>query len=160
MFKLPMTLASCQINRQSRKTKSTSRIHRVCYVGQIQSIFMFNALIRTHHITSRKKVAALKTAAKRHDCFALLRYGGIPGVMYVEGRDKMAVQNWVDTVHGLRYKDYQLAAAVAEVAGASSEQPAGLGTLQEVDTVKELGARMDRKGLTKWWRNAMGYAHD
>jgi hypothetical protein len=52
------------------------------------------ALIRTHHITSRKKVAALKLAAERHGCFALLRSGGSPGIMYVEGSEE-AVRSWV-----------------------------------------------------------------
>ena len=41
---------------------------------------LHNALIRTHHITSRKKVAKLKQAATFHDVFVLLRYGGAPGV--------------------------------------------------------------------------------
>lgn len=59
---------------------------------------MFNALIRTHHITSRKKVAKLKQAADAHDIFALLRYGGCPGIMYVEGEEK-GVRQWVDAVH-------------------------------------------------------------
>ncbi len=57
----------------------------------------FIALIRTHHITSRKKVAALKLAAERHGCFALLRSGGSPGIMYVEGREE-AVRSWVSQV--------------------------------------------------------------
>lgn len=52
------------------------------------------AFIRTHHITSRKKVAALKLAAERHGCFALLRSGGSPGMMYVEGSEE-AVRSWV-----------------------------------------------------------------
>lgn len=59
---------------------------------------MFNALVRTHHITSRKKVAALKAAAKKYDCYALLKSGGTPGMMYVEGSEE-GVQSWVDAVH-------------------------------------------------------------
>lgn len=57
----------------------------------------WNALIRTHHITSRKKVAKLRQAAAAHDVFALLRSGSSPGIMYVEG-DKEGVENWVATV--------------------------------------------------------------
>jgi hypothetical protein len=57
----------------------------------------YTALIRTHHITSRKKVAALKLAAERHGCFALLRSGGSPGIMYVEGSEE-AVRSWVSQV--------------------------------------------------------------
>ena len=59
---------------------------------------MFNALIRTHHITSRKKVTKLKQAADATQVFALLRSGSSPGIMYVEGEEK-GVRHWVDTVH-------------------------------------------------------------
>jgi len=58
---------------------------------------LHNALIRTHHITSRKKVAKLKQAATFHDVFVLLRYGGPPGVMYVEGKAE-GVTQWVSDV--------------------------------------------------------------
>ena len=58
---------------------------------------MYNALIRTHHITSRKKVAVLKAAAKKLDVYALLRYGGSPGMMYVEGEED-GVRKWVEIV--------------------------------------------------------------
>ena len=124
---------------------------------------MYHALIRTHHITSRKKVARLKSAAKTLQCFALLRSGGIPGVMYVQGNDRSQVQNWVDTVHDLRYKDYQLMAPVAAISDATlvKQVPtATLGTLEEVDTVKEMGAQMEVRGLQKWWRIAMGFVHE
>ncbi|KAI1614257.1 hypothetical protein EDD37DRAFT_653001 [Exophiala viscosa] len=124
---------------------------------------MYHALIRTHHITSRKKVARLKTAAKTHQCFALLRSGGIPGVMYVRGNDRSQVQKWVDTVHDLRYKDYQLMAPVAAVSDSTAVKQAAtanLGALEEVDTVKEMGAQMELRGLQKWWRIAMGFVHE
>jgi hypothetical protein len=58
---------------------------------------LFNALIRTHHITSRKKVTALSQAAKKHDVYALLRSGSTPGIMYAEG-DESAVAAWVGDV--------------------------------------------------------------
>lgn len=58
---------------------------------------LHNALIRTHHITSRKKVAKLKQAATFHDVYVLLRYGGAPGVMYVEGKAD-GVNQWVSDV--------------------------------------------------------------
>lgn len=58
---------------------------------------LHNALIRTHHITSRKKVAKLKQAATFHDVFVLLRSGGAPGVMYVEGKED-GVNQWVSDV--------------------------------------------------------------
>ncbi|ETI29207.1 hypothetical protein G647_01660 [Cladophialophora carrionii CBS 160.54] len=119
----------------------------------------YHALIRTHHITSRKKVARLKAAAKQLQCYALLRSGGIPGVMYVRGSDPAQVQKWVDTVHGLRYKDYQLVAPVATIAGAESQSGfAKEGILQEVETVKEMAVYMERQGIQRWWRAAMGFA--
>ncbi|BDD59099.1 hypothetical protein MPDQ_001227 [Monascus purpureus] len=71
---------------------------------------LYNALIRTHHITSRKKVSALKRAADTYHCSVLLRSGGIPGIMYVEGREKNDVESWVGVVKGLKYKDFQLVA--------------------------------------------------
>ncbi|EXJ81412.1 hypothetical protein A1O3_07704 [Capronia epimyces CBS 606.96] len=128
---------------------------------------MYHALIRTHHITSRKKVARLRAAAKTYQCFALLRSGGVPGVMYVRGSNKSQVQNWVDTVHNLRYKDYQLVSPVDAVPDpdalpvAPQQIPdAVLGTLEEVDTVKEMAAHMESRGLQKWWRIAMGFARE
>ncbi|KAJ9633506.1 hypothetical protein H2204_006889 [Knufia peltigerae] len=127
---------------------------------------MFHALIRTHHITSRKKVASLKTAAKTHQCFALLRSGGVPGVMYVQGRERTAVQKWVDTVHDLRYKDYQLVAPVKALAECQDKPPqttdddSPAGTLVEVDSVKEMAAQMEVRGLLSWWRVAMGFARE
>jgi hypothetical protein len=58
---------------------------------------LFNALVRTHHITSRKKVALLKKAADTHNCYVLLRSGGCPGIMYCEG-DEPGVKQWIATV--------------------------------------------------------------
>lgn len=118
---------------------------------------MYHAFIRTHHITSRKKVASLKAAAKRLECYALLRSGGVPGLMYVESGQEDAAQAWVDTVHGLRYKDYQLAAPVTKAAKCVTSD-SNHGILQEVDTVKEFAMEMDRKGLLSWWRAAMGFS--
>lgn len=58
---------------------------------------LYNALIKTHHITSRKKVAKLKKEAHRHARYVLLRSGGSPGLMYVEG-EEAGVRAWVDCV--------------------------------------------------------------
>lgn len=120
---------------------------------------LFSALIRTHHITSRKKIAALKKAADAHNCFVLLRTGGTPGVMYVEGRREEDVEAWVSTVQRLRYKDYQLVTRPGprEVetpeAGNVEVEPG----LREVDTVKEFGSVMKERGCWEWWRKGMGY---
>ncbi|KAL3470064.1 hypothetical protein BJX99DRAFT_251479 [Aspergillus californicus] len=125
----------------------------------------YNALIRTHHITSRKKVSALKRAADAHNCFALLRSGGCPGIMYVEATEKDDVEGWVNTVKNLRYKDFQLVSrpAAAVVEGQQVEQEGGkkdeLGRgLEEVESVKEFGSLMEQRGIWGWWRKAMGYA--
>ena len=58
---------------------------------------MWHALIRTHHITSRYKVSRLRQAAKRLGVYAVVRNGGPPGVMYVEG-PRESVEDWIDEV--------------------------------------------------------------
>ena len=116
---------------------------------------MYAALIRTHHITSRKKVATLRAAAKEIGCAALLRSGATPGVMYVESPEANNVQKWVDTVHGLRYKDYQLVSPTAVVPERAITEATF--DFEEVETVKAFGAKMQEKGIVNWWRKAMGY---
>ncbi|GAB7347000.1 hypothetical protein MBLNU459_g3149t2 [Dothideomycetes sp. NU459] len=118
---------------------------------------MFNALIRTHHITSRKKVTKLRQAADAHSVFALLRSGGCPGIMYVEGEEK-SVRNWVETVHNLRYKDYQLASRPTLLQPETlSRSVDGRRGLYETATVKDFGSQMQDRGVYAWWRKAMGY---
>ncbi|KAJ5587981.1 uncharacterized protein N7459_003746 [Penicillium hispanicum] len=131
---------------------------------------LYNALIRTHHITSRKKVAALKRAADTHQCFVLLRSGGCPGIMYVEGRDQAQVESWVGVVRKLRYKDFQLVTRPGQLAPDNANAHAGQSPskelhsssidrgLSEVDSVKEFGGRMAQRGVWNWWRKGMGYA--
>ncbi|KAJ6089296.1 hypothetical protein N7467_004512 [Penicillium canescens] len=140
---------------------------------------LYNALIRTHHITSRKKVAALKRAADTHQCAVLLRSGGCPGIMYVEGVGKDRVEMWVDVVRKLRYKDFQLVTRPGvvdvekepgEKSGSGREDnkmgrdkgsSVGLGIalgLNEVESVKEFGSIMAKRGVWSWWRSGMGYA--
>ena len=147
---------------------------------------LYNALIRTHHITSRKKVSALKRAADTHHCFILIRYGGVPGIMYVEGQERKDVESWVGVVKGLRYKDFQLVARpgpleteegnndensskrkiktgkVMNTGGtAGNSYPEQLKEakvgLEEVETVKDFGGLMAQKRIWRWWRRGMGY---
>ncbi|KAE8158160.1 hypothetical protein BDV40DRAFT_28360 [Aspergillus tamarii] len=140
---------------------------------------LYNALIRTHHITSRKKVAALKQAASAYNCFALLRSGGIPGIMYVESKEKDAVEAWVSVVRNLRYKDFQLVAKPGllekdrQNRNENGKQRDGkisngrpehggrdsIAGLEEVETVKEFGSLMEDRGVWRWWRKAMGYVN-
>ncbi|KAF2273344.1 uncharacterized protein EI97DRAFT_424648 [Westerdykella ornata] len=124
---------------------------------------LWNALIRTHHITSRKKVSKLRAAAAAHNVFALLRSGGCPGIMYCEGSE-MGVRDWVATVQRLRYKDYQLVIKPGEkrVDGGGGKGDDGVvyGKLEEIESVKVYGAWMKEMGLWGWWRKGMGYAQE
>ena len=73
----------------------SARLSRVNLI--VVMVMNFHALIQTHHITSRKKVAALRKAADKFSCFVLLRSGGCPGIMYCKG-DEDGVREWVGTV--------------------------------------------------------------
>jgi hypothetical protein len=120
---------------------------------------IYNALIRTHHITSRKKVAKLRQAASTYNIYGLICYGGCPGIMYCQGT-KSGVRDWVSSVQRLRYKDFQLVKkpAAKEVDDVKSkEQSVPYGKLEEVDSVKEYGAMMESLGVRSWWRRGMGY---
>ncbi|CAI7593204.1 unnamed protein product [Penicillium manginii] len=118
---------------------------------------LYNALIRTHHITSRKKVAALKRAADTHSCFVLLRSGGCPGIMYVEGLEQGQVEGWVGVVKRLRYKDFQLVQVIPDDLSLGRATGRDVG-LNEVESVKEFGSLMAQRGVWGWWRKGMGYS--
>ncbi|KAF1831582.1 hypothetical protein BDW02DRAFT_504920 [Decorospora gaudefroyi] len=122
---------------------------------------LYNALIRTHHITSRKKVAKLKAAASNCHVYALLRYGGCPGIMYCQGSET-GVKDWVANVQRLRYKDFQLVKKPSgkEADDSGVEDRVAYGKLEEVESVKGFGARMEGLGVWRWWRKGMGYAGD
>ncbi|KAK1833301.1 hypothetical protein QBC39DRAFT_279351 [Podospora conica] len=115
---------------------------------------LFHALIRTHHITSRKKVAHLRKAADKYACYALLRSGGCPGIMYCKG-DEQGVREWVSTVQRLRYKDFQLVAKPSPLSPEATPDPTGL---YEVEAVKEFGDAMEKRGISHWWASAMGFS--
>ncbi|KAH8730446.1 hypothetical protein GQ44DRAFT_736673 [Phaeosphaeriaceae sp. PMI808] len=123
---------------------------------------VYNALIRTHHIASRKKVAKLRQAATNHNIYALLRYGGCPGIMYCQGSES-GVKDWVSAVQRLRYKDFQLVkkpAAQEADEGVLQTQGVTYGKLEEVKSVKEFGANMESLAVWNWWRRGMGYVSD
>jgi hypothetical protein len=123
---------------------------------------IYNALIRTHHITSRKKVAKLREAAAKYSIYGLICYGGCPGIMYCQGSES-GVRGWVSSVQRLRYKDFQLVKkpAAKEVDDSKFVEPnLRYGKLEEVDSVKEYGAMMDELGARSWWRRGMGYIED
>jgi hypothetical protein len=122
---------------------------------------LYNALIRTHHITSRKKVAKLRAAASNHNVYALLRYGGCPGIMYCQGSEPR-VRDWVADVQRLRYKDFHLVKKPAYklVDGPVDNKKVPSGKLEETHTVKDFGAIMQSLGVWNWWRTGMGYQKD
>ncbi|KAK5747179.1 hypothetical protein LTR17_000314 [Elasticomyces elasticus] len=124
---------------------------------------MWNALIRTHHITSRKKVTKLKQAATLHSVYVLLRSGSSPGIMYVEGSEA-GVEGWVGVVQKLRYKDYQLASRPARVKHEDACRPnvdmRSDHGLYETDSVKDFGQQMQDRAVHSWWRRGMGYSQN
>ncbi|KAI1759119.1 hypothetical protein GGR53DRAFT_177462 [Hypoxylon sp. FL1150] len=121
-----------------------------------QSPNIFTALIRTHHITSRKKLARVKKAAVLHNVNVLIRSSGSPGIMYAEGISESAVSSWVNTIQALRYKDFQCAWKPA----ANQSRFAGRiqdGSFEEVTSIAEFSVKMEQRGLGDWWRIGMGY---
>ena len=56
---------------------------------------IYRVLIKTHHMTSRKKILALTKAAKRLSCAVLLKTGGPPGIMLAEGEGAL---EWMEIV--------------------------------------------------------------
>ncbi|KAF4636045.1 hypothetical protein G7Y89_g2043 [Cudoniella acicularis] len=57
-------------------------------------------LIKTHHMTSRKKIATITRAAKRLDCAILLKTGTPPGIMLCEAGEGEA-RKWEEVVRGV-----------------------------------------------------------
>lgn len=56
---------------------------------------IYRVLIKTHHMTSRKKIFAITKAAKRLSCSVILKTGGPPGVMLAEGEEAL---EWMEIV--------------------------------------------------------------
>jgi hypothetical protein len=52
-------------------------------------------LIKTHRMTSRKKILAITKAAKRLSCSVVLKTGGPPGIMMAEGNGAL---EWMEVV--------------------------------------------------------------
>lgn len=118
---------------------------------------LFVTLIRTHHITSRKKLQRVKKAAEQCAVpFVLVRSGGAPGIMYAEGPDEGGITEWVSTVQSLRYKDFQCAQKPLAMPVKVDERMKDTG-FHELAAIADFGQTMDRKGLTSWWKSGMGY---
>ncbi|EMR72630.1 hypothetical protein UCREL1_311 [Eutypa lata UCREL1] len=118
---------------------------------------LFVTLIRTHHITSRKKLQRVKKAAEQCAVpYVLVRSGGSPGIMYAESPDEGRITEWVGTVQSLRYKDFQCARKPSRSRVEVDEQSKHP-VFNEVESVAAFGEAMDRKGLSEWWKVGMGY---
>jgi len=133
---------------------------------------LFNALIRTHHITSRKKLAKLRVAftAPEHTglTLAVLHIGASPGMIYIEGRDREAINSWIAVVQGLQYKYFTIISKT-DVAidrctvGVNIEKrleaaPESLDMgFREVNSISNFGKFMKARGLKEWWLQAMGW---
>ncbi|KAG5775785.1 hypothetical protein H9Q73_010533 [Fusarium xylarioides] len=104
---------------------------------------LFNCLIRTHHITSRKKLSRVRRAAQQLNVeWLYVRSGGSPGIMFAEGRDEAGLTEWVSAVQALRYKDFKCVAKPARAEGVGSKTG-----FDETESVREFGRVMDEKGL-------------
>ncbi|KAL8756761.1 MAG: hypothetical protein Q9199_002718 [Rusavskia elegans] len=113
----------------------------------------FRALIKTHHMTSRKKIQAITKSAKHHSCSVLIKTGKPPGVMIAEGTED-AVKQWVETVKRLRYKDYRLLRLEAVTTGQLSTTP---GHVTEFGSMKDLSAYLEECDVLSWWAEYMGF---
>lgn len=119
-------------------------------MSPIRSVFA--TLIRTHHVTSRKKLQRVKKAAAHFDVpFVLVRYGGSPGLMYGESSDAASLTSWVSAVKDLRYKDFQCVWK-PERKDVNETEPVPTAPFHEVESVSEFGQLMDCKGLGEWFK--------
>ncbi|KAK7408361.1 hypothetical protein QQX98_009457 [Neonectria punicea] len=131
---------------------------------------LFNCLIRTHHITSRKKVQRVRRAASQLNVdWVLIRSGGSPGIMFGESRDKTGLEEWVAAVQALRYKDFRCAVRPGPALngdGKGEKDKGEKGCLlratgfDETESVTEFAKEMEIRGLQEWWRRGMGYGTD
>lgn len=116
---------------------------------------LFVTLIRTHHVTSRKKLQRVRKAAAHFDIpFVLVRYGGSPGLMYAESHAGSCLSSWVSAVKDLRYKDFQCVykPGARLVHGASTTSPVPSGAFNETESVSSFGQVMEWKGLGEWFK--------
>ncbi|TGO65720.1 hypothetical protein BCON_0001g00340 [Botryotinia convoluta] len=111
-------------------------------------------LIKTHHMTSVKKIEKITKSAKKLDCAVLLKTGRPPGVMLAEGETEKAEQ-WLDVVKNLRYKNFELMKK-EEVDGRRLDVPAG--KVKQLESLKDYGIEVGKdEELRKWWRLHMGF---
>ncbi len=90
------------LDSESELPVSCSLFSCTKYLSLRNATMIYHALIRTHRISSKKKIRSLRAAAAEHDVGDLIHVG-VPGIMYVSGAKEDGVQSWVDHVHELRY---------------------------------------------------------
>ncbi len=56
---------------------------------------IYRVLIKTHHMTSRKKILVITKAAKQLSCSVVLKTGAPPGIMLAEGE---GAEEWLKVV--------------------------------------------------------------
>ena len=64
-------------------------------------MILYRALIKTHHMTSRKKIRAIAKSSKKCNCAVYLKTGEPPGVMIGECDGEMGEQGlkeWIGSV--------------------------------------------------------------
>lgn len=59
---------------------------------------LHRALVKTHHMTSRKKISAINKLAKKWECAVYLKTGVPPGIMIAESEGEEGVGEWVASV--------------------------------------------------------------
>jgi hypothetical protein len=115
---------------------------------------LFNCLIRTHHITSRKKLHRVRRAASQLKLkWVLVRSGGCPGIMFAESNCEDRLRDWVATVQTLRYKDFRCVAkpAPAEATTAANSGSEAMG-FEATESMRDFTEKMESRGLQHWFR--------
>lgn len=115
---------------------------------------LFATLIRTHHVTSRKKLQRVKKAAAHFDIpFVFVRYGGSPGLMYGECPNESSLNSWVSAVKDLRYKDFVCVCKPEQKdITLNDASTATAPPFNETESVSEFGQIMQQRGLGEWFK--------
>lgn len=124
---------------------------------------VYRALIKTHHMTSRKKITTLTKSASHLNCSVLLKTGSCPGIMLCEASTLLSMQDWVEGVRKLRYKDYQLMKKEMVILAEKERALRGIvdrGQVVEIDKLSDFGKILGDGELHAWWRRAMGYVRE
>lgn len=119
-------------------------------------LMLYRALIKTHHMTSRKKIQRLCKATRAQQCSVVIKTGLPPGVMIAEGEEQGNVQEWIKVVKAMRYKFYDLLCfeEVGEHQGRLLVEP---GHVQEFTEMKHMDTFLESCKAKQWWATKMGF---